>query len=108
MVHFSRYFLLPARFASYNAPVWRWGGGEFTQPIKISYLAGRDIHVDQRESGIITEAARKLAAINIIQSGDFGNLTVSGADRIMAAQRAESWSLEVQDELDRLKAFEVF
>lgn len=108
MVHFSRYFLLPARFASYNAPVWRWGGGEFTVPIKISYLAGRDIHTDQRESGIITEAARKLAAINIIQSGDFGNLTVSGTDRIMLAQRAESWSMEVQDELDRLKAFEVF
>ena len=25
MVQFSRYFLLPARFTSYNAPVWRWG-----------------------------------------------------------------------------------
>ena len=108
MIHFSRYFLLPARFASYNAPVWRWGGGEFTVPIKLSYLAGRDMHTDQRESGIITQAARKLVAVNIIRSGDFGNLVVSGSDRIMLAQRADSWTMDVQDELDRLRAFEVF
>jgi len=49
MIHFARYFLLPARFTSYNAPIWRWGGGEFTQPIKISYLAGRDINTDSRQ-----------------------------------------------------------
>ena len=42
LVHFSRYFLLPARFQSYNAPVWRWGGGEFTMPVKVTYLTGRD------------------------------------------------------------------
>lgn len=55
---FSRYFLLPARFQSYNAPVWRWGGGEFTMPIKITYLNGRDLHTDVRESGIIHEACK--------------------------------------------------
>ena len=108
MVHFSRYFLLPARFASYNAPVWRWGGGEFTSPVRVTYLAGRDMHTDQRESGLISEAARKLTAVNIIRSGDFGNLVVSGSDRVMLSQRAESWSMEVQDDLDRLRAFEIF
>ena len=108
MVHFSRYFLLPARFMSYNAPIWRFGGGEFMMPVKVSYLAGRDIHADARESGIVHEAARKLAAIEVIRSADFGTLVVSGADRIQLLQRVESWSMEVELMLDTLRAFEVF
>ena len=108
MIHFSRYFILPARFASYNAPIWRWGGGEFTNPIKIEYVAGRDFHTDQREAGIVYDSARKLASIDIVRSGDFGNLVVSGADRVMATNRAESWSVDVDDRLESLRAFEVF
>ena len=71
MVHFSRYFLLPARFTSYNAPVWRWGGGEFTMPVKITYLAGRDINTDYRQGGTIQDAAKKLAAMDVMRSADF-------------------------------------
>ena len=108
MIHFSRYFILPARFASYNAPIWRWGGGEFTTPIKIEYLAGRDFHTDQREAGIVFDCSRKLAAIDIIRSGDFGNIVVSGADRVMAANRADSWGQDVEERLESLRAFEVF
>ena len=108
MIHYSRYFILPARFASYNAPIWRWGGGEFTVPVKIKYLAGRDFHTDQREAGIVFDSARKLAAIDIIRSADFGNLVVGGADRVMMAQRADSWSVDVDDRLESLRAFEVF
>ena len=108
MVHFSRYFLLPARFMSYNAPIWRFGGGEFMMPVRISYLAGRDIHADAREAGIVFDAARKLAAIEVIRSADFGTLIVSGTDRIQLMQKVESWSMEVELMLDTLRAFEVF
>ena len=108
MVHFSRYFLLPARFMSYNAPIWRFGGGEFMMPVRISYLAGRDIHADAREAGIVFDAARKLAAIEVLRSADFGTLIVSGTDRIQLMQKVESWSMEVELMLDTLRAFEVF
>ena len=108
MLHFSRYFLLPARFMSYNAPVWRFGGGEFMVPIKVSYLSGRDIHTDARESGIVFDAARKLAAIDVLRDADFGTLVVSGTDRVQLAQKIESWSTETENMLDSLRAFEVF
>ena len=108
MVHFSRYFLLPARFMSYNAPIWRFGGGEFMMPVKLSYLAGRDIHADAREAGVVFDAARKLAAIEVLRSADFGTLIVSGTDRVQLMQRIESWSMETELMLDTLRAFEVF
>jgi len=108
MVHFSRYFLLPARFMSYNAPVWRFGGGEFMMPVKVSYLAGRDIHADAREAGMVFDAARKLTAIEVLRSADFGTLLVSGTDRIQVGQKIESWSMEVELMLDSMRAFEVF
>jgi len=108
LIHFSRYFLLPARFQSYNAPVWRWGGGEFTMPIKVTYLAGRDIALDTRGGGIAHDAARKIAAINVMRSADFGNLIVSGMDRVQASERIQAWQLEVEDALESLWSFEVF
>jgi hypothetical protein len=108
MIYYSRFFILPARFASYNAPVWKWGGGEFNVPVRISYIAGKDFHTDQREAGIVFDSTRKLAAVDIIRSADFGNIVVSGADRVMLAQRADSWSMEAEDMLSSLRAFEVF
>ena len=108
MVQFSRYFLLPARFTSYNAPVWRWGGGEFTMPVKVTYLTGRDINTDVRQGGIITDSAKKLAAIAIMRSSDAGTLTVSGVDRVSMESRVAAWQEEVNDNLDRMGAFEVF
>ena len=108
MVQFSRYFLLPARFMSYNAPVWRFGGGEFTMPIKVDYLSGRDIHADAREAGIVFDSTRKLAAIEVLRSADFGTLVVSGTDRMQIAQKIDSWSMEVELMLDSMRAFEVF
>ena len=108
MVQFSRYFLLPARFTSYNAPVWRWGGGEFTMPIKVTYLAGRDIRTDVRQGGIITDIAKKLAAIEVARTADFGGLVVSGMDRMDIGTRISTWQQEVADSLDSMKAFEVF
>ena len=108
MIHFSRFFILPARFASYTAPVWRWGGGEFTVPVKIEYLAGRDLYEDAREGGLVYDAARKLAAADIVRSADYGNLAVSGMDRVMLAQRADAWVMEAEEHMDNLRSFEVF
>lgn len=108
MVHFSRYFLLPARFTSYNAPVWRWGGGEFTQPIKVTYLAGRDINTDYRQGGIIQDITKKMAAIDIMRTSDFGNIAVSGMDRVSMSEKINAWQEEIEDRLDFLTAFEVF
>ena len=108
MIQFSRYFLLPARFTSYNAPVWRWGGGEFTMPVKISYMYGKDIATDAREGGIVFDMARKLAAIDVLRDSDFGNLAVSGMDRVQLPQKIEGWSMEVEERLDSLRAFETF
>ena len=108
MVQFSRYFLLPARFTSYNAAVWKWGGGEFTMPVKVSYLAGRDIGTDVRQGGIASDLAKKKAAIDVVRSSDFGGTVVGGMDRVSLEQRISAWSNEIEDTLDSLKAFEVF
>ena len=108
MIQFSRYFLLPARFTSYNAPVWRWGGGEFTMPVKVTYLAGRDIQTDYRQGGIVSDIAKKLAAIDVVRNSDFGGAVVSGMDRVSMESRIAAWSEETADNIDSLKAFEVF
>jgi hypothetical protein len=108
MIHFSRYFLLPARFQSYNAPVWKWGAGEFTMPLKIDYFSGRDLGQDTREGGIVIDAAKKLAAIDITRSADFGGAVVSGMDRVQLAQRLDGWKIEIDEQLESLRAFELF
>ena len=108
MVQFSRYFLLPARFTSYNAPVWRWGGGEFTMPVKVTYLHGRDIQTDVRQGGIIQDISKKLAAIEVSKQADFGGAVVSGMDRYDLGSRINSWQQEIEANLDSMRAFEVF
>ena len=108
MVHFSRYFLLPARFQSYTAPVWRWGGGEFTMPLKLTYLNGRDFNTDVRENGIVHDSCKKLVAVDITRSADFGGAVVSGMDRVQLAQRIDGWKMEIDEQLESLRAFEIF
>ena len=108
MVQFSRYFLLPARFQSYNAPVWRWGGGEFTMPVKITYLYGRDIQTDVREGGMITDITKMIAATEIAKNADFGGSVVSGMDRMDIATRVNSWQENIEENLDNMRGFEVF
>ena len=108
MVQFSRYFLLPARFTSYNAPVWRWGGGEFTMPVKVTYVSGRDINTDMTQGGIVQDIAKKMAAMDVMRNADFGNTVVSGMDRVSMESRIQGWQQEIEDRLDFLTAFEVF
>ena len=108
MIHFSRFFLLPARFASYNAPVWRWGGGEFNVPVRVSYLAGHDVRTDIREGGLVFDAARKQSAIEVLRSSDFGQVAVSGMDRVQMAQKVDGWTSEVNEHVDSLRGWEIF
>ena len=108
IVYFSRYFLLPARFQSYNAPVWRFGGGEFTNPIRVRYLAGRDVNTNPMEAGLIHDVAKKLTAVDVLRSSDFGQFTVSGTDRVQLLQKIDGWSREVDERLDSLRAWEIF
>ena len=108
IVYFSRYFLLPARFQSYNAPVWRFGGGEFTNPIRVRYLAGRDVNTNPMEAGIIHDVAKKLTGVDILRSSDFGQYTVSGTDRVQLLQKIEGWSKEAEERLDKLRSWEIF
>jgi hypothetical protein len=108
MIQFSRYFLLPARFTSYNAPVWRWGGGEFTMPVKISYMHGKDIATDSRRGGMVFDMARKLTAIDVLRDADFGNLVVSGMDRMTISEKISTWSQEIEERLDSMRSFETF
>ena len=108
MVQFSRYFLLPARFTSYNAPVWRWGGGEFTMPIKVTYLYGRDLTTDGRDGPLVIDIAKKLAAIDVLRNSDFGGVSVSGMDRVQLSQKIDGWTAETLEVMDSLRAFEVF
>ena len=108
MIHFSRFFLLPARFASYNAPVWRWGGGEFNVPIRVTYLAGHDVRTDIREGGLVFDAARKQAGIEVLRSSDFGQVAVSGMDRVQIAQKIDGWTGEINAHVDSLRGWEIF
>ena len=77
-------------------------------PVKISYMYGKDIATDPREGGIVFDMARKLAAIDVLRDSDFGNLAVSGMDRIQLPQKIDGWTNEVEERLDSLRAFETF
>ena len=108
MIHFSRYFFLPARFRGFNTPTFRFGGGEFIMPVRIKYLYGRNIGTDAREAGFVTEIAKKMAASEIIQNSDFGNLVVSGMDRVPLQQKLQMWTVEIAEGIESLKRVEIF
>ena len=66
------------------------------------------MHTDVRESGIVYDACKKLAAMEITKNADFGGSVVSGMDRVTLSQRMESWSREIEENLESLRAFEIF
>ena len=108
MIHFSRFFYLPARFQSLNSPTVRFGGGEFVTPVRVSYIYGSNVNEDFREGGMVTEITKKMASIDILRNSDFGEVLVGGADRVGMTQRVDQYQKEVDDTLEMLRAFEVF
>ena len=77
-------------------------------PVKISYMYGKDIATDPREGGIAFDMARKLASIEVLRDSDFGNLAVSGMDRMQIPDKINGWTQEIEERLDSLRAFETF
>ena len=108
MIHFSRFFFLPARFASLHSPSARFGGGEFISPIRISYVYGKHPNEDAREGPMVTELTKKLTAVEILRNSDFGEAVVGGTDRVGMAQRIDQYQAETEANLEMLRAFEVF
>ena len=104
MIHFARDFRLPARF--YGRCTFT--GGEFTSRVKITYLSGKDINFDSRAAGIISSAAMKLAAIEISKNADFGGGFTSGLDRVSLSERIDTWTQEINEQLDTLTAWTTF
>ena len=76
--------------------------------VKITYLAGRDISSDVRQGGIVTDTAKKLAAMDVVRNSDFGGTVVSGMDRVSTESRLAAWTEETANNIDSLQAFEVF
>ena len=108
MVHWSRFFLLPARLRIYAGGFYGWGFGEFNFAVRFSYLYGSNIYENEKEGGLVNDIAKKLAAIDVIQSYDFGINLVSGADKIDLARKSDMWKSEVEEKLDSLMAFTMF
>jgi len=108
MIQFARYFFLPARFRGFNTPTFRFGGGEFIAPVRVKYLYGRNIGTDARESNYVHEIAKKLAAIEVLKNSDFGNMAVSGMDRVPLQQKLQMFATEASEGIESLKAVEIF
>ena len=77
-------------------------------PVKISYMHGKDIATDSRRGGIVFDMARKLASIDVLRDADFGNLVVSGMDRMTISEKISTWSQEIDERLDSMRSFETF
>lgn len=107
MFYYSRYFLLPARL-QHNVPVGLWGWAEYTFPVRVSYLWGKDIQTDEREGGYINEIAKKLTAIDVVQTLDFGLLPASGIDKVPLDEKIRLWREDTENSLDSLRAWESF
>ncbi len=105
MVHFSRFFILPA---SLHAPMWRWGGGEFKMPLKVEYLAGKDISTDNRQGPIVHDITKWLAAAQVLRNLDFGLYTVTGTDKVPIAQKVTEYDARAGDKMEQLRGLESF
>ena len=71
-------------------------------------MHGKDIATDSRRGGMVFDMARKLAAIEVLRDADFGNLVVSGMDRMGIPEKISGWTQEVEERLDSMRSFETF
>ena len=94
--------------ASYNAPVWIWGFGEYTYPIRITYSYGRNIFTHSKDGGVVWDIAKKLAAVDVFTNTDFSVLTVSGSDKVTMDRKIDLWRAETDDRLEKLRGWSVF
>lgn len=107
-LQWSRFFLLPARFAAASSSLGWWGYGEFLQPVRVSYLYGRNIYTDNTQGRMAFDITRKLAAIDVYQAHDYSILAVSGSDKVTLENKIRNWKEEIDDKLDKLRGWRVF
>ena len=108
MVYYARYFILPARFQNYNSPIWAYGGGEFSFSIRVSYLAGRNIHTDA-EGPAAFDAAVKWVASDLISNFDFGTFLISGGNaNLSGPEKVQQWKQEAEDWAESLRTWATF
>ena len=103
MVYFSRFFILPARLAMSGA-FWRWGYGEFSFPVRFTYIYGRDIDTDY-QGGMVSNIATKLAAIDVALSSDYTVILSSGVEHVRVQDKIEKWERECDENIERLQSF---
>lgn len=103
-ISFSRLFLLPARFVGYRG----YGSDEFDFGIRVKYLYGRNRFIADAEGAMAAEACIKLTAIDLLMTGDYSRLLVSGTDRMQVNQRITEWKAEIEEILDQLRPVEIF
>lgn len=108
MVHFSRFFILPARIQSYGAALWGWGFGEFSHPIRITYIHGSNIYDNEREGGTVNDLAKKMAALDVLHNTDYTLIPASGTDKIDLDRKSDLWRSEMEDKIESLKSWEIF
>ena len=108
MVYFARFFVLPARFLNYNSAMWAYGGGEFKESVRTSYIAGRNIHIDA-EGPAAFDAALKWACSDLIANFDFGGLIIAGGSaNLSGSEKVTMWKQEAEDWAESLRSWEVF
>ena len=61
-----------------------------------------------REGPFVTEIAKKMAAIEVLKNSDFGNLAVSGLDRVPLQAKIQLFTTEVAEGIESLKGVEIF
>ena len=108
MVHYARFFILPARIQAYGAAMWGWGFGEFSFPVRVTYLYGSNIYSDEREGGLVNMITRRMAAIDVLQNTDYTVLFPSGTDKIGFERKVDLWTATIEEDIESLKSWETF
>jgi|TARA_R110000744_G_scaffold29982_4_gene71215 hypothetical protein len=108
-IKFSRYFIIPARFSN-GRGMFSQGFGEYSWPIRISYIWGRDIDRDEMHGGTITDIATKLAASDIVNNADFSVMMIMGAatDKVSLDQKIQNWKEENDEKLESMRGWVTF
>ena len=108
MIYFARFFLLPARIQAYGAALWGWGFGEFSHPVKISYIYGSNIFDNEREGGLVNDVTKKMAAIDVLQNYDYTTMLPSGVDKMSLERKSDLWRAEIDNSIELLCSWESF
>ena len=61
MVHWARFFLLPARLQAFAGSIYGWYVGEFNFPVRFAYIYGSNIFDNEREGGMVNDIAKKIS-----------------------------------------------